>query len=283
MQGLPTILLASISAMVVGIVLGANIFAKNDLSTNDDAVDDSDVRTENVFESTTIAAGLSSTLDEVLIRLEETESRLQEHQQLLVQLSDKLSVLEPISLDGVSLEEELVKEPQALSGAVGVEAFLDAGFSYDTAVELDERYADLELRGLYLRDQALREGWISEPRFAEERAKLSSEEGAISDELGEDTYERYLYATGQSNSVSVSSVIRKSPAESSGIEGGDVIYRYAGDRIYDSFDLRNATSEGEAGETVAVEVLRDDAIIELYVPRGPLGVQLESASLKPEP
>ncbi|NOX27732.1 MAG: PDZ domain-containing protein [Gammaproteobacteria bacterium] len=282
MQGLSTILLASISAMVVGIVLGANVFAKNDLSAND-FIDDSDVRVENVFESTTIAADLSSTLDEVLIRLAETESRLQEHQQLLVQLSDKLSVLEPISLGGVSLEEELVKEPQTLSGVVGVEAFLDAGFSYDKAVELDERYADLELRGLYLRDQALREGWISEPRFAEERAKLSSEEEAISDELGEDTYERYLYATGQSNSVSVSSVIRKSPAESSGIEGGDVIYRYAGDRIYDSFDLRNATSEGEAGETVAVEVLRDEAIIELYVPRGPLGVQLESVSLKPEP
>ncbi|MBL1292316.1 MAG: PDZ domain-containing protein [Thiotrichales bacterium] len=282
MQGLSTILLASISAMVVGIVLGANVFAKNDLSAND-FIDDSDVRAENVFESTAIAADLSSTLDEVLLRLEETESRLQEHQQLLVQLSDKLSVLKPISIGGVSLEEELLKEPQTLTGVVGVEAFLDAGFSYDKAVELDERYADLELRGLYLRDQALREGWISEPRFAEERAKLSSEEEAISDELGEDTYERYLYATGQSNSVSVFSVIRKSPAESSGIEGGDVIYRYAGDRIYDSFDLRNATSEGEAGETVAVEVLRDDAIVQLYVPRGPLGVQLESVSLKPEP
>lgn len=281
MQSSSTILLASASAMVVGIVLGANVFAKNDLAISN-AIDDSDVVAENGFEARPAVTDLSPTLDEVLTRLQETESRLQEHQQLLAQLSEQLSLLEPINLGSAPLVEELSQEQEVLPQLVGVEAFVDAGFSYDKAVELDERYADLELRGLYLRDQALREGWISEPRFAEERAKLSAEEASISDELGEEAYNRYLYATGQSNSVSVSSVIRKSPAESSGIEGGDVIYRYAGDRIYDSFDLRNATSDGEIGESVAVEVLRDDAIVELYVPRGPLGVQLESASLKPE-
>lgn len=282
MHDLSKILLVSVSAMVIGVVLGANVFADNDAATHSV---DSDVgsEVEEAVKSTPLSATDSaSALNEVLARLELTENRLQEHQQLLAQLSDKLSSIEPISIGAVSVEEELSEITPTSVKLEGVEAFVEAGFSYDKAVELDERYADLELRGLYLRDQALREGWISEPRFAEERSKLSTEEEAISAELGEDAYDRYLYATGQSNRVSVTSVIRKSPAESSGIEGGDVIYRYAGDRIYDSFDLRNATSDGEVGESVAVEVLRDDAVIELYVPRGPLGVQLESASLKPE-
>lgn len=282
MHDLPKILLVSVSAMVVGIVFGASVFAKNDSATNS-VNSDVGITVEDVVKSAPLSTTDSvSALNEVLARLELTESRLQEHQQLLAQLSDKLSSIEPISVGAVSVEEDLAEVAQTSTRLEGVEAFIDAGFSYDKAVELDERYADLELRGLYLRDQALREGWISEPRFAEERSKLSAEEEAISAELGEDAYDRYLYATGQSNRVNVTSVIRKSPAESSGIEGGDVIYRYAGDRIYDSFDLRNATSDGEVGESVAVEVLRDDAILELYVPRGPLGIQLESASLKPE-
>jgi len=277
MQRIIIILLVGVSAVLLGIVLGANIFTEKVSVDRANKADDRSVRALHQ------APNQAAMFDELVARLEDGESQLRSHQQQLEQLNDELVLLKraSVSVAGVGQQADTEQSQVFTPKVIDVNSFLDAGFGSDQAIEFDERYADIELRRLYLRDKALREGWISEPRFVEERAKLNTEEESIAGGLGDDAYDRYLFATGQSNRVSVSSVIRKSPAETSGIEGGDVIYRYDGRRVYDSFDLRNATSEGEAGTSVAVEVLRDDNIVELYIPRGPLGVQLQSDSVKP--
>jgi len=271
-----------ISALLIGVTLGASIFGgpKPQILTND--TEEGIVATPSSPE----LSDLTGRVDGLIARLEDSESRLQAHQNQLKQLNQELllqsrasrSTAEVVKQVEAGQIEEVVT---AASQAINAASFVDAGFAVEQAQVLEERYADLELRRLYLRDRALREGWISEPRFGEERARLDAEEGAIADELGYRAYDRYLYATGQPNRLSVSSVIRKSPAEESGIRSGDIFYSYAGTRVYDSSDLRNASSNGNAGASVAVEVLRDDSIIELYIPRGPLGVQLENDSVRP--
>ncbi len=277
MQRITLFAIISVSALLVGIVLGANIFAENVSFRHSKASESPDIAGAHEW------SDFKLRLDDLITRIEGSESQLRSHQQLLERFSDELVLLKRsnVSVNDKGQQAQAAQEEESVPQVINVNAFLEAGFSADRAIELDERYADLALRRLYLRDQALREGWLSEPRFGEERTKLNNEEEAIASELGEATYDRYLYATGQPNRVSVTSVIRQSPAEASGIEDGDVIYRYAGSRVYDSFDLRNATSDGEFGVLVAVEILRGDSLVEFYIPRGPLGVQLQSDSVKP--
>jgi hypothetical protein len=64
--------------------------------------------------------------------------------------------------------------------------------------------------------------------------------------------------------VLVSKVMRGLPAEHAGVQVGDLIVRVAGDPIKDVSDLRRALSD-RAGETFAVEVVRDGKSIDLDV------------------
>jgi S1-C subfamily serine protease len=67
-------------------------------------------------------------------------------------------------------------------------------------------------------------------------------------------------------------VLGSSPAEQAGLQPGDEVVAYAGKRVFDMSDLNGLTYEGTAGELVAVEVLRDGQPVQVYVPRGPIGI-----------
>jgi S1-C subfamily serine protease len=105
--------------------------------------------------------------------------------------------------------------------------------------------------------------------------------GTLRLELGDDDYDLYLYGIGQPNRVVIQSVIEGSPAQEAGIQSKDIVYSYAGNRLYTVRDLLTATTEGIASEPVLLEVIRDGHIFEFYPPRGPLGVRLTSESHKP--
>jgi membrane-associated protease RseP (regulator of RpoE activity) len=71
----------------------------------------------------------------------------------------------------------------------------------------------------------------------------------------------------------VSDVVRKSPADSAGIEEGDVIVEFNGREIYDADDLVKAVRRAEVGTKAKVVVMRDGERKELYAtlkksPRG---------------
>jgi hypothetical protein len=153
-----------------------------------------------------------------------------------------------------------------------------SGIALDEIERLRERYETTELDELYLRDQAAREGWSRSSRFRQETQDL---EGRLREDLGEEDYDRMLFATGQNNRVRVNNVIGRSPAADAGLLTGDIIIRYANNRIFNPRALRNQTSQGVLGKPVPIEILRNGEITTFFLPRGPLGVGIRGESLAP--
>lgn len=161
------------------------------------------------------------------------------------------------------------------------QALIDAGMDKTEAEQLKARFEELELAKLYLRDQAVREGWSGGKRFRTERNKLNEKNESIKEEFGEEMYDAYLYAAGQSNRVAVQSVLSGSAANNAGLTTGDQVIRYDGKRIYNWRDLRDATTKGDINESVPIQVERDGKRTEYYVQRGPLGIRMTSVSVAP--
>jgi hypothetical protein len=173
---------------------------------------------------------------------------------------------------------EAPRTPQERSAAlvaVGVDPIL--------AEDLIAREAERSLEQLSLRDQAIREGWIGTAEYREELARINADARPLRDEIGAEAYDRYLFATGEDNRVEVTAVIPGSAAEIAGLQPGDLIEAYADERLFRFSELRSKTTEGEYGESVSLRVRRGGDVVETWVPRGPLGVTLDSARAKPQP
>ncbi len=161
------------------------------------------------------------------------------------------------------------------------QALVDAGFGEREARELRGRMESLELERLFLRDRAVREGWIRTPRFARELGAIDAKASDLRSELGDERYDWLLFASGQNNRVLVQSVLDGSPASEAGLEPGDAILSYGDARLFEAGALRDATTQGRAGETVEVQVVRGNEVMRVFVPRGPLGVRLTETQMRP--
>jgi hypothetical protein len=159
--------------------------------------------------------------------------------------------------------------------------FLEAGFDPARAEYVKQLQDDLQLQRLYVRDQAEREGWIRSPRYRDAMEEIQQREQGLVQDLGEDDYDRYLYSIGRPNRVLVGDVLANGPAQQAGIQVGDAILSYAGERIFEAGSLVNATREGTSGMSTAVEIERDGQTQVVYVPRGPLGINLRVARIRP--
>jgi hypothetical protein len=143
---------------------------------------------------------------------------------------------------------------------------------------LREAFDASELALLELEDQARREGWYDEPRY---RESLRDMRLALRADLGDDRFDRLLFASGRHNRVVVTDLLEGSPAQRAGIQPGDEILSYAEQRVFRGMELKRATTEGRAGERVEVELLRDGSRERVWVPRGPLGIRMRQASRPP--
>jgi membrane-associated protease RseP (regulator of RpoE activity) len=161
------------------------------------------------------------------------------------------------------------------------DALLRAGVLPEVAEDIVWRRAQVSLAQLELRDEAARDGWIGTARFREEMQRINEERVSIEDEIGADAYDRYLFETGQTNRVAVESVLPGSAADENGLMPGDVIERYGETKVMDFADLRSATRTGERDELVPVSVLRDGRRLEMWLPRGPIGIGLDAARVDP--
>jgi S1-C subfamily serine protease len=94
----------------------------------------------------------------------------------------------------------------------------------------------------------------------------------LRDELGDADFERYLVANNRSTSITVSSVIESSPAQSAGLQPGDEIVRYDGERVFNMTDLTQRTMDGAAGQNVIVDIMRNGQPMQIVLPRGPVGI-----------
>ena len=161
------------------------------------------------------------------------------------------------------------------------QALLDAGIEESEAEQLKTTFEELEMKKLYLRYRAIREGWAGGNRYREELKKLDDQVDNLEEQLGEKGFSAYLYATGRSNRVEVQSVLTGSPASAAGIQTGDQILSYDNQRVYNWGNLREATSRGTLDEIVTVEVMRDGKQMQFYLPRGPMGIRMTSVSIAP--
>ena len=153
-----------------------------------------------------------------------------------------------------------------------------AGLSNSEIEEVKEVWEEREMEKLYLTDEANRNGTVRTKEFHDRLANLNR---TVREELGDELYDAFLYATGAPNRVVVKQVLENSPAGYSGLVTGDVVIRYSGERIFDALRFKQATADGEVGRPVSIEVERDGEVFSFGIPRGPLGVQLSRGSYPP--
>jgi len=165
---------------------------------------------------------------------------------------------------------------------VQVTSLISAGVDPQVAEQIKQRSDQWTLRRLELVDQATREGWRRSDQFDEQITALREERPSIREELGDENYDRYLFASGETNRVQISSIIDGSAAQIAGMENGDVVLSYANNRVFSTRDLQRATSEGTRGEPVQVDVLRLDQPLNIEIPSGPMGVTLIGKRVEPQ-
>jgi hypothetical protein len=167
------------------------------------------------------------------------------------------------------------------AGGLDVDALIEAGFPVAKVRDFKAKLDQVELDRLYLRDVAAREGWLDTPRFREEDLDLGDVVRQARDEMGDEFYDWTLYASGQPNRVRVGDVLDGSAAASAGLRAGDFILSYDDQRIFNPGELRDSTTTGTAGDTTEVWVMRGGQQMQVFVPRGPLGVRVDSATERP--
>lgn len=155
-----------------------------------------------------------------------------------------------------------------------IERFIDAGLPPERAQWILERQDELEMAVLQARYEATQNG-----ATAQEVANLSTAQ-MMRKELGDTDYEKYLQGLGRPTSINVRDVLTNSPAQTAGLESGDEIVGYAGQRVFDMNELTNLTYEGRPGEAVAIDIVRDGQPMTLYVERGPIGVSGGGRSIR---
>ena len=178
----------------------------------------------------------------------------------------------------------------AASDAAGLEAgkssmeraLVAAGLDPAAAADIKRRHDGLAMAEMYLRDQATREHWLNSPRFASEMAAINAQRTPLRNEIGDDAYDRYLFALGQTNRVRVDEVLTQSPAEQAGLQPGDLIVRYGDARLFAPGELVDQTRSGTPGEAVQLEILRNGERLEVQVPRGPLGLRIAATQGAPD-
>lgn len=148
-----------------------------------------------------------------------------------------------------------------------LENLVEAGFDEYQAEEIIRQTEEMQMAILNARFEASQNG--EDFNAGEMQAQAVAEFRA---NLGEQDYERYLEATNQSTSVGVSNVLASSPAEIAGMQTGDEIVSYNGERVFNTNDLNRLTNSSDVNGNVIVEVIRDGETISLSLPEGPIGI-----------
>lgn len=138
-----------------------------------------------------------------------------------------------------------------------------AGFAPDRAEWISRRLQELRMQTKQAQSAARRAG--RPPPADVEAATLRAE-------LGDPDYERFLTARGVPASVNVMEVLASSPAERAGLQRGDEIFSYDGQRVFSVHDLNALTLAAASGDPVVVDVRRDGENIRVVLPRGPVGI-----------
>jgi hypothetical protein len=225
--------------------------------------------------------------NDTLTRLQQ---RLAQAEQEQLWLAERVSVLEAVigklgtfpdigtGTPATETIEELEHPAPVQTFRTSVEALIATGIPTEQATLIQSRLDEYDLKQLYIKDRASREGWLNTARYRKEQRQAQNAYRELRSEIGDDAYDRMLYALGQGNRVVVRDIMQNSSAEQYGLQANDRVYEYDGQRVFTGQELNDlVTQGGNAGALVLVRVQRDEQQLDFYLPRGPIGVRLASS------
>jgi len=211
----------------------------------------------------------------------ETQARLSLEQQLLTVLSNiptastTLTVEPELTQNIASIDETdqfddntELNDTQISNAERRRRRLLDYGFSEDQIAQIQRSESDIALRSLNDQYRARRQ----RQQAQQNGNQFKSQSQRLREQVGDETFERYLAANGLPTSVGINSVLDNSPGADAGIQAGDQIINYAGERVFSIRDLNNLTTQGQEGESILVEIDRQGELVQLTIPRGPIGI-----------
>lgn len=142
---------------------------------------------------------------------------------------------------------------------------IEAGFSPDRAAWIMQRESELQMDSMQAMFDARQSG--ERP----DRSRLDPDQ-ALRAELGDVEYEQYLEANGRSTSVAVGSVLESSPGQRAGLQSGDQIVGYNGQRVFSYGELSEQTMSATPGQSAVVDIVRDGVPMQVVVDAGPIGI-----------
>jgi len=172
--------------------------------------------------------------------------------------------------DGAKVEGAQILERTRGSRSTSSErdALIAAGLAPDRVDWILRRESELQFESMQARFEA-RNSETPQDWF---NASMNPET-MLRAEIGDAEYEMYLEGNNRPTSVNISNVMASSPGERAGLQAGDQIVNYDGQRIFSTWELVQQTMGGGEG-TVVVDLLRDGAPIQIVLPRGPIGVEV---------
>ena len=162
-----------------------------------------------------------------------------------------------------------------------IDNLIKGGVDAGIAEDIVRRKNSIELKKLELQDRAKRDDYLGTQRYNDELESINQQDVNLREELGDQRYDEYLFNSKQNNRIKIASVMLGSAAEQVGIQKNDVVLSYDNNRMFNWQELKDATSEGQLGDYVSIDIYRDGAIYSFSVPRGPLGMQLGATRLAP--
>ncbi len=218
-------------------------------------------------------------------RLSEVEAQLgvlkEQTEQLIASSSTQKSQATPaIGEEQVAAAESQDPLPESFASDLNATSFnaqaslrqrlLDNGFNEQEVQWIEQQRAEAQSDRLTAIYQARRE---RAKRLQEAGQQPSSPFRDLRDRLGDEAFERYLAANGQPTSIEINSVLPRSPGENAGLQVGDKITHYDGERVFNVSHLNSLTVLGEEGESILVEVQREGGRTQITLPRGPIGIR----------
>lgn len=271
------------AALLVGVAIG--LVLRGALPDTDEAGRTRAERGGAVIESS--AAAGDTELGEVLdreraarIALEARVTRLAERVRALQEAAntdartnassvDASGPSDPSEASGLAARDRTTSGVDAAATATEARTarLVRAGFDPAEAESIVAREAALQLEVLEARYAMAQRG--EEPDLA----LFRRDQTILREELGDDAYERYRQATGRTTSARVLEVMDGSAAARAGLQSGDEIVGYDGQRIFEMAELARASFGAEAGREVSLTVRRGEEELRVFVPAGPLGIR----------
>jgi hypothetical protein len=168
-------------------------------------------------------------------------------------------------------------EAGAAASAFDEARLRELGFHPSDIERLRRTWEALELEKLYIQNERAR----SDTRDGRYWVRMLALEREALLDLGEEDYDALLYASGARNRVRVRNVLPGSAAEEAGVRPGDEITSYEEEPIFRMGALKQGTIRCDPGRSVSLGVLQDGADRRIWVPCGPLGIELEMVNAEP--